>query len=245
MKKQLSLAFCVLIFNFLCFVTVFAQTSQSVSDENLAKKKAIAFYENAIKLQSRIFNGPTYYTYANNVGGSAIFLDTTFLKGSIVYEGIKYNDVPLMYDLYIDKLVSIKEDRDAYSLITEKVQAFEINSHHFEYFNFEDLTAKNDLQPGFFEVLYDGKIKVIAKHIEKLSFSTSLDRPYYFKPQTSYFLVKDDQYFKFNDDKSLISLLNKNKKEMKKQLQDVNIKFNVNPTEVINVIAKYYDSLAN
>ncbi|WP_316784097.1 hypothetical protein [Pedobacter frigiditerrae] len=244
MKKQLVLVFCMLFLNILCVKTVFAQSTQEKDPENLSLENAKRIFITAIKEQSRLFNGPTYYTYGNGVEGSAIFLDTVFVKGTIFYEGVKYTEVPLMYDLYIDKLVSVV-DGNAYSLITEKVSEFEVAKHHFRYFNFENSASKISLEPGFFEVLYDGKIKVIAKHTEKLGFSTKSDIPYYFKPKTVYLLEKDNQYYKFSDENSLINLLDKNKKEMKKQLQEASVRFKDDPIKVILLIAKYHDSLIN
>ncbi|TCC90159.1 hypothetical protein EZ428_12800 [Pedobacter frigiditerrae] len=244
MKKQLVLVFCVLVLNFLGVKTVFAQTTQVEDAENLSLENAKRIFITAVKEQSRLFNGPTYYTYGSGVDGSAIFLDTTFIKGTIFYEGIKYNEVPLMYDLYIDKLVSVVAG-SAYSLISEKVSEFEIANHHFRYLNFENSANKAPFEPGFFEVLYDGKIRVIAKHNEKLGFSTKLDIPYYFKPKTVYLLEKDNHFYKFSDDGSLINLLDKNKKEMKKLLQEASVRFKDDPIKVILLIAKYHDSLAN
>jgi hypothetical protein len=230
---------CILL-NLISGTMLFAQGTSEVELQP-SEKNAIATFVSSIKQQSRIFNGPTYYTYGANVGGSAIFLDTTLIRGKLVYEHEVYDGVPLMYDLYIDRLVSTN-GRVAFSFVSEKVNDFYIGSRHFRYM---DMSAYNTpVVNGFFEVAYDGRYKVLIKRSKKLKFSTNAEMPYYFKSTDEYFLLKDNQLFKIDSENAVISLFNDKKNELKRYLATEKIKFNRDPSKALVALITYYESLS-
>src|SRR5471030_2089761 len=114
-----------------CFATVLfnhaqGQNADSLSLLALNTNMSDAFYK-AIGSQSRLYNGPGYElnnNRANNVG-NPYFRDTTGLvNGAVAYDGIVYTNVPLIYDLYHDLLVShLYNSTFLYELLSDRVTA--------------------------------------------------------------------------------------------------------------------------
>ncbi len=244
MAKLFTFLFGLLFFTFSSAGVSLAQSPLLDSSINVSAQKANAFFNKEIKSQSRLYNGTAYLTYGSNVQGYATFQDQSLVNGSIVYDGIRYDNVPLLYDLYLDKVVTAAYGNNAMiSLIKEKVSDFYLNQHHFIYLNPVNDSRGLQMPNGFFDLLYDGKFKVLLKRVKKLQFSTNVDAPYYFTSKTNYFLERNGEYEEFSSESSFLNLFKDKKNEMKKYLSDNKIRFKDNPEKAIVILAKYYDQL--
>lgn len=211
---------------------------------NAAFGKVETFFLGAVKQQSLLYNGKVYQTYGSKVDGYATFQDLGLVNGEVTYNNVRYSNVPLQYDLYIDKVVSVLYDqRSMFSLNSEQVKDFYIKNHHFVYLNVDSSSLASDIKTGFFEVIHDGEIKIFAKRIKKLQFTTNKDVPYYFNPKTSYFLWKDHKYYEFSGESGLLNLFKDKKKELRQQLSANKISYKNNPEQAMALMASYYESL--
>ena len=97
--------------------------SDGAEVQSIAEKNIETYFNKAIGSQSRLYNGFSYVGYRSNIDGSPYFLEEKLLKnGTVVYNGFKYENVPLLYDVYKDVLVSNNyESSLQFSLISEKV----------------------------------------------------------------------------------------------------------------------------
>lgn len=207
-------------------------------------EKTEAFFNTYIKQQSRLLNGPAFPGYGSSVQGSANFQDlTTFSKGDVIYDGIRFNNIPLMYDLYEDKVISLVTPSAMFCLISEKVSDFYLNNHHFKYINVLDTTT-SIIRPGFFDVIYDGNAKILAKRVKKVQLTTnSQNLGYYFVPKTTYYLVRNDKYEVISGESSFMNLFKDKKNELKKHLKENKIKFKKQPEEAMILLTTYYEGL--
>ncbi|RZK60177.1 MAG: hypothetical protein EOO91_02395 [Pedobacter sp.] len=218
--------------------------SPNLDSATIAVQKAQAFFDKEIKSQSRLFNGTAYLTYGSNVKGTATFDDLSLTNGTVVYDGIRYDDIPLLYDLYLDNLVTTSFGNAAMvSLIKDKVSGFYINKHHFIYLNQPNERSGSEILNGFFDLIYDGKIRVLVKRSKKLQFSTNVETPYYFTSKTTYFLERNGNYYQFDNESSFLNLFKEKKNEMKKHLQENKIKFKDNPEAAIAILARYDEQI--
>ncbi len=234
----------ILLFNVMIGGVTHAQTPTTDSLDNIALRKAEAFFTTSIKEQSRIFNGPAHYAYGSNVGGSAFFMDASISIGTVVYEGNFYKDVPLLYDLYLDRLVSVN-DGDLFSMVTDKVNEFYLLGHHFIYMPTPNPKNSSPIESGFYDLIYDGKMRILAKRVKKLQFSTNKEVPNYFNPKVTYYLERGGQYEVVGSESSFLNLFKDKKSELKKKLTASKVKFNKNPEEAMVIMAAYYESLTN
>ncbi len=235
----------VFFLNILSICVVNAQTLKQDSTLNTPIEKADSFFNKAIKQQSRLFNGPAFQNYGSNVDGSANFQDIkSFTNGSVIYDGILFDNIPLMYDLYEDKVISLLSRSTMFSLVSQKLSDFYLNNHHFKYINVID-TATSIIKPGFFDIIYDGKLKVLAKREKKLQYAiNNQDMRYYFVPKTTYYLARNDKYEAFSSESSFLNLFKDKKNELKKHLRNNGINFKKKPEEAMILLATYYENYA-
>ncbi len=244
MSCTLKLLLRIFYLNTLILGAAHAQTLKSDSIANSPIEQAEALFHSGIKQQSRLLNGIAFKNYASNVEGSANFQDLVgFTNGDVVYDGLVFNNIPIMYDLYEDKVISLFSKSTMFSLISEKVSDFYLNNHHFRYINIID-TTKSVVKSGFFDVIYDGKIKILVKRSKKIQLSLgSGDLTYYFVPKTNYYLEMSGDYVNVDSEKSFLELFKDKKTELKQHLKAEKIKFKKAPEEAMIRIATYYENL--
>ena len=226
--------------------------AQIAPTDSIYQKTAVqnleVYFNKTIIGQSRFFNGPFYQFYLPQIRGSAYFQDTQeFTNGSVMYDGFLYENVPLLYDLYRDILVSkLYDGNSKFSLVSEKVTGFKIHSHKFIYLSNENEAEQSIKLAGFYDLLYDGSIKVLSKR-SKIMQEVN-EAPYvrkFFVSKNSYFLEKNKVIYQFGKEASFLNLFKDEKADMKKFLKKNNIKFKENPEQAMVLLAKYYDSLPN
>lgn len=208
-------------------------------------KNAESLFNSSIKQQSLLLNGPAFQNYASNVDGSANFLDlTSFIWGDVIYDGYRFNGVAMMYDLYEDKVIAVKNNSAMYSLVSQKVSDFYLSNHHFKYINVVDTTTTK-IRSGFFDVLYNGDLKILAKRVKKVQLSINnqdKDLRYFFVPKTTYYLERNNQYEVIANESAFFNLFKDKKTELKKHLSNYKIKFKKKPEEAMILLAAYYEN---
>lgn len=215
--------------------------AQSPIIDSIAIGKALSYYKTTIKQQSGLYNGKAYYTFGKKAEGSSLFADSTLVVGNVIYNGYAHQNVPLNYDLYLEKVVSVTGGK-LFTLISEKVSEFTINNHRF--INLDASTVKgNSFNSGFYDLIYNGSFKILVKRIKNLEFTTNQEKPYLFKAKTTYFLEINQKFVEIDGETSFLDLFTADKNELKKQLEFKNIKFNEDPERAMIVMSTYYDSL--
>src|ERR1700712_2765776 len=103
MKKSLPKASILWLICLICVKNSFGQSTQNDStySQNVIAQTT-ATYNKAIGQQSRLFSGSEYLPYERSLKGNALYpLDAkSWESGSVTYDGITYNNIPMMYDIY-------------------------------------------------------------------------------------------------------------------------------------------------
>ncbi|MES2376201.1 MAG: hypothetical protein V4553_06475 [Bacteroidota bacterium] len=244
--------FVLLIISFICtfyYNDCHAQAQQADTiQQRVMAVNMEHFFNKAIGRQSRLYNGFAYQLVGINSPGNAYFNDTTSLvNGNVRYGGLSYRNVPLLYDIYNDVLVSrLMGGALLFSLVTEQVDDFDLFGHHF--INLHAADVNNVISAGYYDELYNSnQIQLLAKRNKtfqqdiqgvrngRISFSVLLNDRYYLK--------KDSLYYKISGSGKFLTLLGDKKKELRKYLKDNNIRYNDNPEQTMVLLTKYYDSL--
>lgn len=219
-------------------------TLDSASNKN-AENTAISYFNEFIGQESWLYNGPSYEFFKVKTDNSAFFQDvTSFGKGSVIYNGYRYDNIPLLYDIYNDLVVSIYHNGfSKYSLISERLSEFYLNNHHFVYLQGNSNGAKTPLKGGFFDLIYDGKLQVLVKRSKILQETIgSSEIRNYFILKADYYLKKDGVYYPISKERSFLNHFKDQKSEFKKQLNIAGIKFKNDPERAMIILADYYDN---
>ncbi len=236
----------LLIFFALPGTAVWAQdTAANNNFTAVAAHNAVTSYHHYIDKQSRLYNGIEYIGYSPKIEGIPYFLESTWKRGSIVYDGIFYDTVQMMYDGVKDRVIILHYNGFfRLALFTEKVSSFSLHGHHFIHIE-RDSLRNATLETGLYDQMYAGPTTMLVrrhKFIEE-TVKDVLERK--FVEQYSYYLFKGSKYHIIRTRKGLLSLLKDRAREIKQHLRKEKLKFRKDKENTILQAAIYYDSLNN
>jgi hypothetical protein len=226
----------------------FAQTAATDSVE--LKTASINFYK-AIGQESRLYNGHEYQPYDLRIKNTALFpYDAkTWATGEVNYDGVTYNGVPMMYDIYKDAVVvQLFNHFSMFTLLSERVHDFSFSGHHFIRIDADQISDnKAALTTGFYDELYAGKLQIVAKRRKTIqnSSNAAAASETFFSETNDYYLKKGNMYYKINSKGSVLKLLKDKKSELQKYLRQNGISYVDNPEFAMVKIASYYDQITN
>ncbi len=228
-------------------VHVFGQTAETDSI-NYTKgiTTAVALYQQFVDPPTGLYNGRMYVDYAYSIKeGSPFFMDADFNTGSVIYDGVLYENVPLLYDVAAEELV-IKDPFEIYklSLINERVSSFLVLGHKFERLEQNSLN-QSVISTGFYDVLYDGNISVYKKEKKRIqedvSFSEGLKR--FIVETNAYYFKKDSVFYEVNNKGSLLSLMQNKRKDIQQFIRKNKLDLRKDKANSFTRVAAYYDSI--
>ncbi len=209
-----------------------------------ANKNAFDVYSKSIGDQANLYNGVEYKGYVEHSSdqGHAYFLSNDWADGSIEYDGGQYNNVALMYDLITDKV--ILEQPYSYfklELISEKVKSFSLSGHTF--IRLGENKSDSSIHSGFYDLLYNGKVKVLEKHRKHINQKTDLREVRVEYPAINkLFIYKNGQFFTVKTKSSVLKVFKDRKKELKKYISKNKIDFRNDREHAMARVAKFYDA---
>ena len=229
-----------------CVATSFCSAQQAAADTSfipVARHKVVSDYTAAIQHQSRLYNGSDYVLYLSRDEEHPYFEIDYFALGSVIYWNELYENVPLMYDISVDQIITEHNRGNPIKLHAEKVQGFVINGNKFVRLE----RNNSNIQEGFYHQLYDGaSVKVYSKHLKE--YREKLDTkeviPLY-RETTRYYIMKDGNYLPVKSKGSIISAFADRKTEVKSFIRKNGIKVSRDKERSIVRIANHYDSLTD
>lgn len=175
-----------------------------------AVHNAVGLYQQATVESQHLYNGSEYYVYDDDVEEHQFFESEDWEDGSVVYDDRLYQPVPMLYDIVKDQVI-IEHARgyDNVKLQSEKLTAFTLQKHTFVRL----LETDSGIRTGFYDLLYDGAIKVLARRIkERKEAIENLRIKITFPAKSVFFIYKDRVYHSVNNKKSVLGLFAEQKK---------------------------------
>lgn len=212
----------------------------------MAVQNAKAVYWKFISPSSGLFNGPEYVDYSFSIKeGHPFFQTADFRNGSVVYDGVLYENIPIVYDVSKD-LVVINDPFKVYklSLINERVAEFNIEKYHFVRL-VNDLTTNDAIKTGYYQVLYSGSTIVYEREEKKLKEETSLTEGLkrFIVTGHSYYINKDKKIYSIGSKKSMLSLFKDKKSEIQQYMRKNKLNYKKDRENTLASVAAYYDQL--
>jgi len=226
------------VFCFLLLLNSLMLRAQTSFDSSYAN--ALSAYTTTIGLNQHIYNGVEYIDYDHRINGDPFFGKSSFVKGSIVYDGILYNDISLVYDIWRGNVVIKNYNNLPLLLINEKVTAFDLEGHQFIKITADSLTEKLGLS-GFYNVLYNGTVKLFAKRKkivdEKITMQSSES---FFIQKNEYYILNNSVFYAVADKRSVLNALDDQKPALQKYIKQQKLKFRKNlEADLIKTVVYY------
>jgi hypothetical protein len=202
-----------------------------------------AFNQKDYQDKKVLLNGRIWWNQYSKAVGDQFFLDGSFLKGSVVFNGTVYRDLDLKYDIANDELIFSLENHPAICLNKEMVDSFTLQ---FQNRNYNIINAGYDtasILKGYVNLLYKGHSALYVKYT-KLIYPLAVDGRYdLFVSEHHVFLNTEQGIVVIKGKRQLLKILKDKKKELSHFIRDSNLKCNLkNPESIIPVVV-FYDKL--
>ncbi len=189
-----------------------------------------------------LFNGREFVPHNLSVVGSPNHADLVILDHcSVVFDGVYYDDIPLLYDLVIDQLVTIHPDRrEEIYLEKHLVDWFSIRQDQFV----QIVEGQSELSPGFYQLIYQGDGYTCyarrSKEARRYSSGTILEYRF-FETVTYYLQIGDDPFRTIKSQKELLSLDDDHRRVIRRMLRDRALSFRTKPVETLHAVLNFLD----
>ena len=201
----------------------------------------INMYFAAQKGNSPLYNGRQFYSYSSSIQGHPFYNVTKWSNGAVLYDGLWYHNIPLLYDISRDELIVNHPSSIPAVLFSERVSQFIINGEVFVYLR-ED--KKGIIQKGFYQLLQDGKA-VLYKKSFKLLEEKIEDRQLIrqFVLTEKFFVWKNEEYRPVKRQKDLLDILKDKGQELNQYKNQHNLRYKGNAEKFIVSLTQYYNQL--
>ncbi len=227
---------------FICF-SALSQANRDTAFVAVAKSNAHKLHETSMGAQSRLYNGARYVDPEFNDEEHPFFLSEDWLTGSVSYDGEKFDDVPLMYDLLNQVLVAEhKPSGHAIRLVDEKLTRFSIEGHNFE--RIETGSVQHSLPAtGPYDVLHEGPSRLLARRVKvRRETIESSEIVISYDLRQRYFILRNGVYFPVTKKSSLLKVLSDKKQDLRHFLKQQGIRYSSDRERALIAAVKFYDS---
>lgn len=227
----------------LCF-QAFAQTKQDTAFASAARRNALNLHGKALGSQSPIYNGSRYATPKQTFEQHPYFSSEDWITGAVHYDGEYFTDVPLMYDLLSDALITEHlPSGHAIQLVPGKLESFSVAGHRFEKV-VNDSVSNSLPRTGFYDVLYGGHTKVVASRQKFLREKIEVRViTVTYEERNRYFILRDGEFFPVRSKGSVLKILDNRRQELKRFLKREKIIFSDNRELALKRLAEHYDNV--
>jgi hypothetical protein len=237
----------VLVYFFISILSLNTLYAQDSTSSQLSTSNAITFYNKFIGEDAHLYNGSEHAPYDFRIKGHPYFESNLLHSGFVNYDSVLYQNINMAYDIVRDELTANRYNQNfRVTLVNEKIAYFSILNHYFVRL-IQDSINKLIITTGFYDQLYNGKLKLFAKRQKKIIETVTADEgdKLWFEENDLYFILRNNKYFSVKDKNDLFDLFKDRKKDLKKYLRKNKIKFKDDPELAISKSVEYYDQLKN
>ena len=231
-----------------CFASPAAKAQRAAvptdsSAANAPLQKAISLYHHAIGNQAGIYSGTEYVDYRYQTEGHPYFKSQHWGEGTVVYDGMQYSKMLMLYDIVNEAVVVAQLDHaeslsNKIKVDLDRVEHFSLQGHHFV--RLEQDSAAMTMPAGFYDLLYAGNTRVVAKRQKSTKKEVGL---LVYKQEDKHYIFRNRQYHQVKSKASVLKVLREHRKELARAIRENNISFKDNREQAIVWVAAHYDTL--
>jgi len=223
-----------------------AQTSPK-DDPMFDSASAIALrqYHSYVNPETQLYRGQQYVEYAYQIKTGHPYFEDSLIEGSLLYNGVLYRNVPLLYDVVIDQVV-IKDPYSIWRIGLDRLHldSFTVEDHRF--IRLADSLNPTAPRNGFYEQLYRGRVRLL----KRTSKTVQVEVPFagqgfekYTLTSISYYLKMGERYYPVNNERSLLSALKDKRGPAKKFMRSNHLRMRKDKQNTLLKVITWYDGL--
>lgn len=231
----------------LCLLCAMLSYGQMGNDTvfHQAYNNAIKHYKNFLQDEIGLYNGPVYMDYTGTISHGSPFLGDTALlsNGHVAYNGVSYENIPLLYDIYENKLITAHPlTKIRYSLINEKVDAFSLLGYYFQHLKPDSIYK---IKPGYYETLYNGtKSSAYQRHEKETRDDlTGTVVKIRLNDKNVFYIKNRNTVVPVNSKKNILKIYDDKEKEISHFMRTEKLKFRKSKREDLIKITRFYNEL--
>lgn len=222
--------------------------AQSAADDSMLYKKAvyhvISLYHQAIGEQSGLFNGSQYgrYPFLFAAGGYPFFKEDKPGTGSVIYDGILYEQVELQYDEVQEALI-MQDSIRRIQLLNKKIAGFTLFDNTFIHI-VKDSTAEPLVRTGFYNLLYKGNISLLKREEKVIREDVSTGELLRFIDLNVYYYIqKNNSFYSIKKKASILDIFKDRKKDIRQYIRKNKLRYRDDRDNMLIKVTAYYDQL--
>ncbi len=248
----LYIRFISIIFFASCLPFTLSGQNHTVESDGDYPQNALAdakqLYSRTLKGQSALYNGRQYNFRYLEVKGTPFYGGFNWNRGNILYDNQLYEGINMKFDIYMNILVIDYYDSEGkfyyLRLQDKRINTFDWPGHHFIHIK-NDSSEADGLPSGFYDVLYDGNIRVLARYTKTINKNSS-QADYQlkvFREKDYFFIEKDMNIYQIKSKRSLLEAFVDKKQKIKSFIKTNKLKFKGQSGWIIAEVAAFYDSI--
>ncbi len=215
--------------------------------ENKKTKHLDSIYFEKVHNKKDFVNGKNYFQYFPLSVHKPILFYGEKRTASLVFRGRLYKNIVLQYDTYLDQL--IYEDKglifnsmaSQVALNSDNISQFDMYLDHdtlsFRYYSNKSYPGFN-LEPGFYESVYEGKCKYLIRHKSTRNKFNGIDE-YWYHPEG--FIRVGEKYVRISSSRQFVNLFGIYSTKIRDFITAKNIKIREADKYQISDILRFYD----
>jgi hypothetical protein len=190
-----------------------------------------------------LLNGRIWRNQYSQVSGDQFFLENIFLKGSVTFNGRRFGNLDLKYDIYNDELILSIETYPVIIMNKEMVDSFSLvlGNRIFHIINAGNDTS--NVLKGYANVLYDGPSSLYVKYIKKIQPLAVDGKNDLFYQDDRIYIRKGTEMIQVEGKRKLLNLFEDKKKGIRDYLKRNRIKVRQKDPYTFIPVLEYYDSI--
>ena len=207
-----------------------------VAGKNLA---FLSDYQEEFPHFQELITGGQYAEPSRLIEGDPYYFSRQFEKGSLSINGITYPEVPLLYDIYRDQLVTFHPVFNQKILIKpEKIDGFVLaNGERFRHLTGNESYGKNG--NGLYQVLGEGDYLALVKRIKTTKPKREMSKyDEVYLTKEDYFLWKKGEFYPIQKSSQAYEVLGLEKKTIKKELKANQLNFKQDPDSFLRFLVQ-------
>lgn len=202
-------------------------------------------YRNLIPLDQEIVSGGYFVDPPKEYEGHPYFESKNFEMGKITINNLTYADVPLLYNIWKDEILTFQPIHNKKILIrADKIETFTLQLPSPKTFvRIADNPDYTHHGNGIYEQAFAGKAKVLIKHrkLTKPKREVSIYSAEFYE-KADYFLEKEGEIIQVSNKKQAFQFLGLEKKTIKPLLRSNRLNFKSDKKEFLIFLAKTFNN---
>lgn len=228
-------------------------------------------YMTAVSKHAALFSGYRQQPFTIHTENHSYFKEEEYTTGKLSYGGVIYPGIMLRWDLYRDELVMLSPANYNIVLNNENFEFAEIYSYRIIYFRPNSVNdrspSNNNIQMNsgdyilllektkdakyyppagnYIQLFSNENLLLLEKPTNELFSKDESNRIiYYFSLKTSFYLQKEDVYYKIKNRRTLLKTLGTHRKELKRFIRANELRYRQDAEKTVLQVVKEYDKLS-